>query len=220
MHVDAVIFDMDGLLIDSERIALRVFEKTCEHFALGNQFDLFIKLLGTNKATADIILEENLPASVNKSDFNACFENWYSQETQSPVPLLKGVNNLLDYLDANNIPKAIATSTRTERALEKLEKCGLKNRFLTITGGDQIDNGKPAPDIYLKAAASIDADPLHCLALEDSPNGVKAALSANMHVIQIPQIIEPDAQTRSLGHLVLQDLDAVVMHLIQHRQSV
>ena len=219
MHVDAVIFDMDGLLIDSERIALRVFEKTCEHYELGNQFDLFIKLLGTNKATADIILEQSLPSSIEKREFFARFEDWYSEETRNPVPLLKGVNNLLDYLDANNIPKAVATSTKTERALEKLEKCGLKDRFATITGGDQIENGKPAPDIYLKAAASIDADPLRCLALEDSPNGVKAGLGANMYVIQIPQIIEPDAQTRALGHLVLQDLDAVVTHLMQHRQS-
>ena len=219
MNVVAVIFDMDGLLIDSERIALRMFERTCEHFKMGNQFDLFLKILGTNSATADIILDDFLPSSVNKNDFKAHFEDGYSQETHNPVPLLKGVENLLDYLDANNIPKAVATSTSTDRALNKLEKSGIRHRFATVTGGDQITNGKPAPDIYLKAAATINADPLRCLALEDSPNGVKAALSANMHVVQIPQIVEPDAETRALGHLVLQDLDAVVAHLIKHRQS-
>lgn len=219
MDVIAVVFDMDGLLIDSERIALRVFEQTCEHFEMGNQFDLFIKILGTNKTTADIILNEYLPAHVDKSEFTAYFESGYSAETRKPVPLLKGVDTLLNYLDENDIPKAVATSTSTERALHKLENSGIRHRFSSITGGDQIANGKPAPDIYLKAAATIDADPRRCLALEDSPNGVKAALSANMHVIQIPQIIEPDAETKALGHLVLSDLDAVVTHLDQHRQS-
>ena len=219
MNVIAVVFDMDGLLIDSERIALRVFEGTCEHFGMGNQFDLFVKILGTNKATADIILDECLPSYVSKNDFVAHFEEGYSAETHHPVPLLKGVDNLLDYLDANNIPKAVATSSSTDNALKKLERSGIRHRFATITGGDQIANGKPAPDIYLKAAATIDADPLRCLALEDSPNGVKAALSANMHVVQIPQIVEPDAETRALGHLVLPDLDAVVAHLLKHRQS-
>ena len=220
MNVVAVIFDMDGLLIDSERIALRVFEQTCEHFEIGSQFDLFVKILGTNKTTANIILDENLPQHVNRSEFVACFEDGYSAETRKPVPLLKGVDTLLNYLDDNDIPTAVATSTSTERAVHKLENSGIRHRFSSITGGDQIANGKPAPDIYLKAAATIDADPLRCLALEDSPNGIKAALSANMYAIQIPQIIEPDAETKALGHLVLSDLDAVVAHLVQHRRSV
>ena len=219
MNVIAVIFDMDGLLIDSERIALSVFQRTCEDFALGNQFDLYIKVLGTNKATAEAIIDECLPSFVNRNEFAACFEERYSTETRTAVPLLKGVVNLLDYLEANNIPKAVATSTDTDRALEKLEKSGILHRFSTVTGGDQIVNGKPSPDIYLKAAASIAVDPLRCLALEDSPNGVKAGLSANMHVIQIPQIIEPDAATKALGHLVLEDLDAVITHLNQHLPS-
>ena len=219
MNIIAVIFDMDGLLIDSERIALRVFENTCNFYEMGNQLDLFVKILGTNKATADIILTECLPPHVDKNDFVARFEQGYQTETHKPIPLLKGVHNLLDYLDAHNIPKAVATSSRTDHAISKLEKAGIHDRFATITGGDQVTNGKPAPDIYLKAAATVDADPSRCLALEDSPNGVRAGLGANMHVIQIPQIIEPDAQTKALGHMVLEDLDAVVAHLVEHRQT-
>ena len=219
MNVIAVIFDMDGLLIDSERIALRVFNRVCEHFEMGDRFELFVKILGTNKATADIILSECLPPSVDKNEFVARFEDEYSVETQQPVPLLKGVTNLLDYLDAHKIPKAVATSSRTEHALAKLEKSGIRHRFASITGGDQVTNGKPAPDIYLKAAATLDANPEHCLALEDSPNGVRAGLGADMHVIQIPQIVEPDAATKALGHLVLDDLDAVIKHLTKYRRS-
>lgn len=126
---------------------------------------------------------------------------------------MKGVHNLLDYLHASGIPTAVATSTNTDHALHKLEQSGILHRFTTITGGDQVANGKPAPDIYLKAAKSIDANPLSCLALEDSPNGVRAAIAAGMHVIQIPELVEPDEALRSLGHTVLGDLDAVLDYL-------
>ena len=214
MHVNAVIFDMDGLLIDSERIALRVFQQTCDDYKLGDQFALYAKLLGTNETTTREILDRTLPSIVDNDEFMQLWAERYVAETVKPVPLMKGVNNLLDHLEENNIDKAVATSTATQHAIEKLEKAGIRSRFTTITGGDQVSNGKPAPDIYQKAASSIGVAAEHCLALEDSPNGVRAALGANMQVIQIPQLVEPDSETRALGHFILDDLDAVISMLI------
>lgn len=213
MKITATIFDMDGLLIDSEKIALRVFQEISNQHTLGDQFHLYLRVLGTNDATTHDILQNTLPESIDVKQFMSMWSDRYHEETNKAVPLMKGVNNLLDYLHANGIPTAVATSTNTDRALHKLEQSGILHRFTTITGGDQVANGKPAPDIYLKAAKSIDADPLSCLALEDSPNGVRAAVAARMHVVQIPDLLEPDEALLSLGHTVHTDLDAVLDYL-------
>jgi len=216
MKTSAVIFDMDGLLLDSERIALRVFQEICDQYSLGDQFPLYMRILGTNNTTTQTILDTVLPADIDRDEFRTRWTDRYTEETLNPVPLMQGVLALLDHLESRNIPKAVATSTDTDRALDKLANADIAHRFTTITGGDQIKHGKPAPDIYLKAATSLQADPLACMALEDSPNGVRAALAADMQVIQIPDLLQPDAQLRSLGHTVLTDLDAVIEHIAQH----
>ncbi len=213
MKISAVIFDMDGLLINSERIASRVFQETCNRYALGEQFPLYLRLMGTNNATTRLILEETLPAKINKEEFMAFWLETYTEETRKPVPLMTGVIALLDYLESCDIPKAVATSTDTQMALKKLENSGIVHRFKTITGGDQIKHGKPAPDIYFKSAESIGVNPQHCIALEDSPNGVKAALAAQMHTLQIPDLVQPSEELRALGHTVLSDLNAVIDYI-------
>lgn len=213
MKIVATIFDMDGLLIDSERIALGTFQTICDQHGLGDQFSLYLQLLGTNDATTLKILRSTLPAHLSPERFMDTWMTLYVEQTQVAVPLMNGVLELLDHLDLTSIPKSVATSTRTEHARSKLTNSGILHRFTHVTGGDQVDNGKPAPDIYLKAAQRLQVNPAECLALEDSPNGVKAALAAGMQVIQIPAIVQPDADTIALGHTVLNDLHEVINHL-------
>ena len=210
MNISACIFDMDGLLIDSESIALSVFQQTCDHYGIGHQKPLYQQLLGTNHETTRTILNKELPARINVQEFTEYWSEHYSALTSLGVPLMKGVDNLLTYLETMKIPKAVATSTKTERAVAKLEHSGIAHRFSFIIGGDQIVHGKPAPDIYLKAADALSMEPSRCLGLEDSPNGVKAALTAGLNVIQIPDTLEPEEALLSLGHTVLDNLDAVV----------
>lgn len=210
MKISACIFDMDGLLIDSESIALSVFQQTCDHYGIGHQKPLYQQLLGTNHETTRTILQKELPAHISVEKFTEHWSEHYSALTNLGVPLMKGVDNLLTYLETMKIPKAVATSTQTDRAIGKLEHSGIAHRFSFIIGGDQIVHGKPAPDIYLKAADALNLAPSHCLGLEDSPNGVRAALSAGLKVIQIPDTLAPDETLLSLGHTVLDDLDAVV----------
>lgn len=213
MNPVAIIFDMDGLLIDSETIALRTFQTMCDQHGLGDQFSLYLKLLGTNNTTTLAILNTHLPASISPELFTKSWMSLYLEQTQSAVPLMNGVPELLDHLDAIGMPKSVATSTRTELARTKLNNSGILHRFAHITGGDQVEHGKPAPDIYLKAAERLQVAPAQCLALEDSPNGVKAALAAGMRVIQIPGLAPPDADTIALGHQVLNDLHEVILQL-------
>ncbi len=213
MKIVATIFDMDGLLIDSERIALATFQTICDQHELGDQFPLYLQLLGTNDATTLSILRNTLPAPISPEAFMDTWMTLYVERTQVAVPLMNGVLELLDHLDTVSIPKSVATSTRTEHARSKLGNSGILHRFTHVTGGDQVDNGKPAPDIYLMAARRLQVNPADCLALEDSPNGVRSALAAGMQVIQIPAIEQPDADTIALGHTVLNDLHEVITYL-------
>jgi HAD superfamily hydrolase (TIGR01509 family) len=213
MKYIAAIFDMDGLLIDSERLALLAFEQTCEHFGLKGSFALYAQLLGTNETTTRRILKNELSADIDLHAFTAHWEAIYYQSTKNGVPLMKGVLKLLNYLEQNGIPSAVATSTQTDKATDKLAKAKVLERFVSVTGGDQVSNGKPAPDIYLMAAQRLGADPKRCITLEDSPNGVRSAVAAGTHAIQIPDILQPDDELLKLGHTVLTDLSAVPEYL-------
>jgi len=128
----------------------------------------------------------------------------------SPVPLKEGAIALLDAMARLGLPLAIATSSDTAHALEKLRQAGVLERFRAVIGADQVQRPKPDPSVYLKAAASLGADPRACLALEDSEYGVRAAHAAGMTVIQVPDLIQPTTELRALGHIVLASLKDVV----------
>lgn len=213
MKFSAVIFDMDGLLINSERLALQAFQEICDSYEMGDQFDLYMQMLGTNRTTSETILSQQLDPHIQWQVFLEQWDEQYHALTKNGVPLMKGVVELLDYLDGKSIPIAVATSTNTSQALVKLEKADILHRFKTVTGGDQVVNGKPAPEIYLRAAQSLNVSPQHCIALEDSANGIRAAVGADMHAIQIPDMAPPDEALLTLGHQVLDSLHDVVVYL-------
>ena len=124
---------------------------------------------------------------------------------------------MIDRLDEIGVPYAIATSTPHERAQASLRLAGLDNRFEHVIGGDQVKNGKPAPDIYLEAANVIAVSPRQCIAIEDSAVGVRASSTAQMYTIMVPDLKAPDAKTRRLVTEVLPSMDeamAAVLTLI------
>lgn len=202
-HFNAVIFDMDGLLLDSETLALSAFEATCARFELGDLSHLFRQLIGTNQTLGRELLREGLAGIMDDEVFSAAWQEAYLKLTAKPVPLMPGVRAFLQHTTDLAIPMAVATSTATEKAEAKLTNTGIRDYFRFIVGGDQVTQSKPAPDIYLKAASALAVEPHNCLALEDSANGVKAAVAAGMTVVQIPDLVPPDAQLLALGHIVL-----------------
>jgi HAD superfamily hydrolase (TIGR01509 family) len=206
----AVIFDMDGLLLDTERIAFETFVLACQHFELGDQAAVFYRCLGTNQARGHEVLREGLGGRVDPVTFGGVWESHYVAATSTrPVPLKPGVKQLLADLDQLGVPAAVATSTSSERAAKKLDAAGLGRHFAAVVGGDQVEHSKPHPAIYLRAADVLGVDPARCLALEDSDNGVRAAVSAGMTVIQIPDLVPPSPELLALGHTVLESLDQV-----------
>jgi HAD superfamily hydrolase (TIGR01509 family) len=129
---------------------------------------------------------------------------------EQPVPLKKGVTALLTMLKDKNIPTALATSTVYEIAVKKLKNAQIVDYFNEIVSGDMVLQSKPHPEIYLTAAARIGIKPEHCIALEDSEAGVRAAHAAGMRVFQVPDLIQPSNEFRKLGHTVIDSLEALV----------
>ena len=204
---DAVIFDMDGLLLDSERLALAAFLETCEALCLGDKSALFKRCIGRNALEGKKILQEGLGCEANYEEFDKIWAKSYKARTeQQAIPVKRGAKELLDYIRSFAIPTAVATSTETASAIDKLRRTSLLDYFDIIIGGDQVIKGKPQPDIYQHAVMKLGARCSHSLALEDSDNGVKSALAAGLTVIQIPDLIEPSKDFRRQGQIILPNL--------------
>ncbi len=209
-NFEAIIFDMDGLLLDSERIGLVTFQQTCQQFELGDKTELFIQCIGTNSESTKKILSEGLGHEVDFTEFwSICRARYHAETKTKAIPLKEGVVDLLESITSLQIPIAVATSTHTEFAFQKLENAGIKNYFNTVIGGEQVNNSKPLPDIFLKAVDKLQVDAGKCLALEDSENGVKSALAAGLTVIQIPDLVKPSKSLNPIKHIVLNSLTEV-----------
>jgi HAD superfamily hydrolase (TIGR01509 family) len=210
MNVAAVIFDMDGLLLDSETLARAAFDDTCGHFGLGEQTALFMQCVGTNQERGKHVLREGLRG---KADDVAFGQHWNAKcveyMSDAEIPLKTGAAELLQELKGAGVPMAVATSTSNPRATQMLQNAGMLQVFDAVVSGDQVTRSKPLPDIYLRAAELLGVRAGGCLALEDSENGVRSALAAGMTVIQVPDLVEPSDEVRELGHTILGSLHDV-----------
>ncbi len=209
-HFDAVIFDMDGTLLDTERVAQEAFFIACTELQVVPRMDLLQRCVGAAEAIARQVLQEGYGPSLDcQMFFEVWSRNFSSLSQVTPAPLKEGAVALLDAVAQLGLPMAIATSSGTAHAVAKLQQAGLLERFRTVIGADQVRRPKPDPEVYLKAAGLLGVDPRACLAVEDSEYGVRAAHAAGMTVIQVPDLSEPTADLRALGHIVLASLKEV-----------
>jgi HAD superfamily hydrolase (TIGR01509 family) len=207
----AAIFDMDGLILDSEPLAKLAFDTVCKQYGLADLSEVFMQFVGTNAQTGNAVIKSALNDSIDADVFNQTWRSLYGEWVKDKaVPLKAGVVEVLSYCQSHHIPMAVATSSHTVIATHKLNKAGVLDYFDIVIGGDQVANSKPQPDIFLKAATSLSCQPNACIAFEDSPNGVTSAVAAGMTVVQIPDLIKPDAALLSLGHIVLDRISDVI----------
>ncbi len=187
--LSAVLFDMDGLLLDTEAISRRLWIAAAAeqgHDILAIGFEQFV---GRPAPDCDRILAEQLPALDVARLRAATGAGWERCLAERAIPVKPGVERLTDALRARGLPYAVATSTRRALALAKLEAAGLAARFPVLVGGDEVARGKPAPDIFLAAAQRLGVEPGRCLVLEDSPAGMRAAHAAGCRAIMIPDLV-------------------------------
>ena len=196
----AVLFDMDGLLLDSERVALAIMSASATELGLVWDHRVGLRIIGRSVTDSSRILREHYGDDARLDALPGAFRARYDRHIdEQQIPLKPGVLQVLDLLDTHGIARAVATSTQRERAVRKLERNGLIERFDALVGGDEVKRGKPAPDIFLAAARALDVEPARCLVLEDSNAGARAGLAAGMAVVMVPDLLEPDADVLALG---------------------
>ncbi|WP_256775159.1 MULTISPECIES: HAD family phosphatase [unclassified Stenotrophomonas] len=212
---DAVIFDMDGLMIDSERVSVECWSQAAQERGLPFEDGFWLRMVGLGDRDCERLLLERIDADQVAALFARCHD-LYEQRTHAGLPLRPGILELLQLLREHDVPRAVATSTRQPRASRKLAASGLLDFFDVVVTSSDVAHPKPAPDIYLLAAQKLGKVPARCLALEDSPAGIRAAVGAGMTAIQVPDLVHPDEELRALGHRIVGSLVDAHALLLPH----
>ena len=214
----AVIFDMDGVIFDSERLVLDCWEKVGEKYHLANIREVFIECIGTNKEKTKEIVHEHFGESFAYDKFAKEASLIFHDVVKSDgLPVKIGVRELLEYLRQNGVPVGLASSTRLAVVEEELKQAGLYDYFQVVVGGDQLKRSKPNPDIYLMACEKMKVLPKDAYAIEDSYNGIRAAYGAGMMPIMVPDILPATEEMQKMSVIVLENLLQVEEYFRQER---
>lgn len=206
-----VVFDMDGVLFDTERLSQRYWEQAGNELGLPGMGQEIYAYLGINSAASREMFTRDHGHQLSYEEWNRIVRGYSADHiAKHGVPMKPGVRELLSYLKQNGIGVALATSTARPLAEKYLRDTGILPYFDQIVTGDMVQHGKPAPDIYLMACEKLGADPAESVAVEDSHNGIRSAAAAGMLPVMVPDMLEPTDELRSLSAAVLPSLHAVI----------
>jgi len=205
----AVIFDMDGLLLDTERLYARSIFATCSALGYPMSERLHLSLIGgpweANRTRLLAAFGDGFPAET----YRAQSEARYLSLCAEGIALRPGVRELVDFLAERAIPMAVATSTLRPGATHHLKETGLLDKLQALVTRDDVVHGKPHPESYLKAAEFLATDPSECLALEDSHNGARPAIAAGMTTVLVPDMLSATPEIAQQCAHVARDLHEV-----------
>lgn len=198
-------------MLDTEPIARRVWQQAGQELGHPLGDEVFVEMVGRNNLTCRKILRRRFGPAFPVRDIAERAAVLYLEHLDhQDVPHKPGLLPFLQFLEARGLPKAVATSTAIVLARHKLDRAGILAHFDVVVGGDEVAKGKPAPDIFLEAASRLHADPRHCVVLEDSEPGLRAAAAAGMTSILIPDGVAPTARARACAGTVAESLVAAM----------
>lgn len=210
LNIHAIIFDMDGLMFDSERIAQITWQQAASESGYDFPAHLYTDIVGLSypdieRFTRDVF-GEDFPLETVYARKQVLMDNHI---TTLGIPIKPGLWEILQAVEEANIRRALASSSARRIVLRNLRAAGLDaNWFHAVLSGDEIRNNKPAPDIFLQASQRLQVPPEKCLVLEDSNAGIQAACSAGMLSIMIPDMLPASLQTQQCAYRILPDLHA------------
>lgn len=203
----AVVFDMDGIIFDTENMIWKVWRKVAKKRHMEDIDSALRACLGVNvQGTTEIFLDkygQDFDMEGFLKEAAILFNETVEKEG---IPVKKGVYELLAYLSENGYKIALASSTQTEKVIKELKEADLYQYFEVIVGGDQVTRSKPDPEIYLTACHKIGVDPEEAYAIEDSFNGIRSAASAGLKAIMVPDILQPNETIMPLVYRVFESL--------------
>ena len=207
MQYQAVVFDMDGVIFDTERLVIEFWKEVAKKHNIPNIEHTCIQCLGTNRVrTREIFLENygaDFPFDPYRAEVTELFNTHYKGV---PLPTKPGVRELLSYLQEQDIKVGLASSTAQHLVRDEIGTAGLLPYFQTLVCGDMVEHSKPAPDIFLKACEILNAAPTKSIAIEDSFNGIRSAHCAGMTPIMVPDQVQPTDEIRALAFHVMPSL--------------
>lgn len=203
----AVVFDMDGVLFDTERLSISCWMETAQKMGLGDIREGAYGCIGLNRTDSRIFIKglygESFPYDEFRAQNSALFQEKLERDG---LPVKKGAGEILSWLKEKGVKTAVASSTNTQTVKSHMERAGFLPYFQEIIGGDMVEHSKPRPDIYLMACSRLGVEPEMAAAIEDSPNGIKSAHAAGMLPIMVPDMVEPTAEIEALLYRNCRDL--------------
>lgn len=207
--VKAVVFDMDGLLVDTETVYCEALVAECAHMGHELPDDVLKRMIGHIWLNCALVLTDHFGPGFDTDALRDGSTRRFREIVHAGVALKAGVLEMLDHLDALGLPRAIATSSRREAVEHHIGGHGLLERFHAVLANGDYPRPKPNPDPYLLAAERLGVDPADCLALEDSHNGVRAASAAGMMTVMVPDMLDPTDEMHALCVRIARDLHEV-----------
>ncbi len=201
-----VIFDMDGVIFDSERAYIAAYKKLAPKYGLTNVETIHcacMDSIGVNRKKTKEIFFSYVG---HEFDYERYREDVQVELNKSDYVIKPGVYEIFEWLKETGARVALASSTRQVSVMKSLGKADLVKYFDRIVCGDMVSHSKPHPEIFLTAAEKLGAEPAECYVIEDSYNGIRAAHAAGMHPIMVPDILQPDEEIRSFAEVVLPSL--------------
>lgn len=204
--LELVVFDVDGLMLDTENVWKEAFDKAGNKYGIQNMGStLFPKLIGKSGRDEKEVLDRYLSSDIQELVIKEWERIGYGM-LEKEVPVKPGLNEILDFLDAYHIKKAVATTTRRELTVERLKRVGVYDRFDYVLCGDEVTNRKPDPEIYLSVLHKMNTKAENAIVLEDSSVGVEAAYRASIDCIQVPDLIAPTEVQKEQTICIVKDL--------------
>ena len=207
LSFDAVIFDADGTLFDTETLMYEVWVEIGRDMGLSITIPEYLHYVGLNRKAVLDVMRERIGPDFDGADFMVrCVARLSERIEEEGVPLKPGVREILELLHQKGIPAGLATSTHRVRTDRRLELCGLGEYFSAVVTGDEVSKGKPDPEIYRAVCGELSVSPEACLAVEDSRNGILSAHHARLKVAMIPDMVPPTAELEEIAFLKLNSL--------------
>jgi HAD superfamily hydrolase (TIGR01509 family) len=191
--IKAVIFDMDGLMFDTERVVMKSWDYSGEQLGYGKLGSSVYHTMGLTTESTREYFTGKYGKEFPYDTFRKIGSEFAADDiAKNGVPVKDGLMDLLKFLKDSGFKAAVATSTRSRSAMGYFESLAITGYFDTIVCGDMITHGKPDPEIYLKASGQLGVPPEECMVLEDSPYGITAAFRAGMKPVMIPDLVQPE----------------------------